>query len=135
MAAHAFSTETKFDMGDVVCVDPTSGLAVLQGSGPGLVPVGAAFVPESGYNPNGRSWFAINGPPYYTNDFYEYKDDCTSDFSTENPSYTPFNPLTDTGYITVITHGIAPVKKGVVGLPESWILLQERTDFNWYLVK
>lgn len=135
MAAHAFFTESEFEMGDLVCVDSSTGLAVPYDNLDPLPVVGVALVYESGYAPNGRQWFAINGPPCYENDFYEWKDDLSSDFTTENTSYAPFNPLTDTDYITAISHGIAAVKKSITGIPAAWILLKEKTNYDWYLIR
>lgn len=134
MAAHSFFTSASFEMGDLVCVDSAGQAVAYDPLDPNPI-VGAAFVPAEGYNPNGRQWFAINGPVYYENDFYEWREDLTSDFVTENPSYSPFNPLNTSGYITVITNGIAAVKNTVNGIPSSWILLQQKTNYNWYLIR
>jgi hypothetical protein len=51
---------------------------------------------------------------YYKNDSYEWKDDLTSDFVTDNGSYTPFNPVGDAGYISAITNGFAALRSEVI---------------------
>jgi hypothetical protein len=134
MAAHCFSTSASFEMGDLVCVDSAGQAVAYDPLDPKPV-VGTAFVPTEGYNPNGRQWFAVNGPVYYENDFYEWTEDLTSDFVTENPSYSPFNPLNTSGYVTAITNGIAAVKSSASGIPSSWILLQQKTNYNLYLIR
>lgn len=136
MAACAFFTSDTFEMGDLLCVNPTTGYAIQYDPLDPLPVLGIAFVVEPGYSPNGRNWFCINSNPYYENDFFVWKEDLTSDFTTENTSYAPFNPLGDSGYITAITNGIAPVKKSITsGIPSSWIKLRTGTSLDWYLVK
>jgi hypothetical protein len=138
MSALALFTSDTFETGDLVCVDSTTGYAVpYDPEGEPSTPViGAALVPENGFNPNGRQWFAINGNPYYENDMYIWQDDLTSDFVTANDQYAPFNPLTDSGYVTAITNGIAAVKSTIsAGIPASWVLLRAKQSFNWYLVR
>jgi hypothetical protein len=134
MSALCLFTSETFQTGDLVCVS-SNGSAVAYDAKDPLPVVGVAIKPISGYNPNGRQWFAINGAPYYTNDQYIWQDDLTSDFTAENPSYIPYNPLVDTAYITAVTHGIAAVTKTAIGIPTGWIKLQEKTDFDWYLIK
>lgn len=137
MSAHCFFTEKKdWEMGELVCIDSSTGY-VEEYDPLDIKPVvGCSFVSESGYGPNGRNWFAINGPVYYENDFYEWKEDLTSDFTTENSLYAPFNPLNTEGYLTVITSGIAALKSDIIsGIPSSWILIKANSSFNWYLVK
>ena len=134
MAAHSFFTSASFEMGDIVCVNSVGQAIAYNPLDPKPI-VGAAFVPAEGYNPNGRQWFAVNGAPYYENDFYEWKEDLTSDFVTENSSYSPFNPLNTSGYVTVITNGIAAVKTSASGVPSNWILLQQKNNYNWFLIR
>lgn len=123
-------------MGDLVCIDSSTGQAVPYDSESSNQVIGVAFIPSEGYNPNGRNWFAINGPVYYENDFYEWKDDLTSDFTLENTSYNPFNPLNTEGYVSVITNGIAPIKSSIsAGIPSDWILLKNKSSFKWYIVR
>ena len=137
MAALAFFTdETTFEIGDLVCIDSSTGKAEKYDSLDPKPVVGVCLKPNSGFNPNGRNYFAVNGPCFYENDFYVYEEDLTSDFKTENTGYAPFNPLVDSGYITAITNGIAALKSDVsAGIPADWILLKEKTNFNWYLIR
>ena len=135
MAALAFTTETTFESGDLVCIDESTGNAEHYDAKDPLPIVGVALLPISGYNPNGRNYFCINGLPYYLNDFYVWEEDLTSDFVTENPSYAPFNPLGDTGYITAITNGIGPLKNDITAIPSSWIKLRTGPVLDWYLIK
>lgn len=129
MAALCFFTSDTFEIGDLVCVDVDGSAVAYDNSKP---VVGVCLLPESGCIPNGRQYFAINGAPYYENDFYVWKEDLTSDFVAENSSFSPFNPIGDSGYVTAITHGFAAVKKTAVGIPTGWIKLQEKVDFDWY---
>lgn len=131
-----FTDNTTWEIGELVCVDSSDGKAVPYDSLDPKPVIGACLKPNNSFNPNGRGYFAINGIPYYENDFYVYEEDLTSDFTTENTEYSPFNPLTDAGYITAITNGIAAVKSTIsAGIPSSWILLKEKDDFNWYMIR
>lgn len=134
MSAHTFTTSDTFETGDLVCVDASTGEAVAYDA---MLPVvGPALKPAEGFNTNGRQWYNVNGSPYYLNDFYTWEENLTSDFSTENVSYTPFNPLTDAGYIVAITSGIAAVKTSIVsGIPASWIKVKSNTTYDWYLIR
>eukprot|EP00475_Leptophrys_vorax_P017370 TRINITY_DN2402_c0_g2_i10.p1 TRINITY_DN2402_c0_g2~~TRINITY_DN2402_c0_g2_i10.p1 ORF type:complete len:139 (+),score=25.07 TRINITY_DN2402_c0_g2_i10:52-468(+) len=120
MAVHAFFTNEHFETGDLVYIDPSDSTAHQYDPESQLEVIGAVLVPPQGRAPNGRQWFAINGPVYYLNDFYEWADDLTSNFTNENPSFITFNPLTDQGYVTVITNGTAAVKQRVT-TPAPWI--------------
>lgn len=136
MSAICFFTSDTFQTGDLVCVDSSTGNAVLYDENDPKPVVGAAVRPSGGYNLNGRQYFAINGIPYYENDAYVWLDDLTSDFVTENINYAPFNPIGDTGYITCISNGLAAVKADIiVGIPSSWVLLKSTTNYAWYMIK
>jgi hypothetical protein len=137
MATLAFFTdETTWEIGDLVCVDSSNGFAVQYDPLDPKPVIGVSLKPNNSFNPNGRGYFAINGIPYYENDFYVYEEDLTTDFSTENTSYSPFNPLTDAGYITAITNGIAALKSSISsGIPSAWILLKSNTNYNSYLIR
>lgn len=137
MSAHVFFTELKdWETGDLVCVDSSTGYAIHYDSENPLPVVGSAMLPIDGNFPNGRNYFAINGPPYYENDYWVWNEDLTGNQTTENLSYTPFNPLGDSGYITAFTNGISAVKKSIsVGIPTEWIKLKNGTTYDWYLIR
>lgn len=135
MSALAFTTEEKFETGDLVCINSVTGQAVSYDPEASYRVVGVAIKPTEGHTTNGRQWFAINGIPYYWNDMYLWQEDLTSDLTTYDEAYTPFNPLTDKGYITAITHGLAAVKQSIKGIPSEWILLEEGTKYNQYLIR
>jgi hypothetical protein len=130
-----FTSITNWSSGELVCVN-SSGEAVRYDSQAPLPVVGVSIKPSENYYLNGRQWFAINGSPYYENDFYEWKDDLTSDFVTENNNYAPFNPIGDAGYISAITHGFAAVQNTIsAGIPAGWVKIKSKTDYDWYLVR
>ena len=121
-----------WETGDLVCYDISTGKGVSYD--PNLPVVGAALVPPAGYGPNGRQWYAINGSPYYDNDEFVWNEDLTCDFSTTNPSYSPFNPF-DPNYVVVITNGVGVVKNTAVGIPASWVKLKTGVMLDRYLIK
>lgn len=125
-------TNTSFVLGDLVCVD--SGIAVTCAEG--LACVGVAFhIDDPTLSPNGRQFFATNGPAYYALDQYVYGEDLLSDFSEFNPNAAFFNPFTDTNVVTCLSYGQAPVLKNQTQfVQDKWILLSEGADYDQYLV-
>lgn len=133
MSTVAFNTSSSFELGDLVCIDPITSKAVPYDSE--LKCIGAAFrLVDPSLSPNGRQWYAINGPPYYERDEFVYGENLLSDFSTTNSSASLFNPLTDVDVVTVITSGFAPLKKGQT-IPDSWVLIKTGETLDWYIIR
>lgn len=133
MSVLSFFTDENFDTGDLVCVDPSTGLAIPYNDKYRVV--GVAMRPLKDNQPNGRMYYNINGPTFYENDSYYWNDDLMGNFSEYNFNYEPYNPLNDIGYISVVINGMSAIKKTAIGIPADWILLKEKENYFWYLIR
>ena len=133
MSALSFFTDAKFETGDLVCVDPSTGYAIPYDSK--FRVIGVAMRPINYTQPNGRMYYNINGITFYENDPFFWNEDLMGDYSEYNFNYIPYNPLTDNGYISVVVNGMSAVKKSAIGIPADWILLKEKENHFWYFVR
>lgn len=133
MTTLCFDTDEKWVHGELVCVDPLTRKAVHYDAKEDLPVLGAVFKSEEGKSSNGRMWYAINGPPFYSNDSLLY-DESLRTSGAENINYSIFNP-DDNGKVVVIVNGMTCVLKTESPIPSSWILISVGTTYDWYIVK
>ncbi len=133
MSALSFFTDAKFETGDLVCVDPSTGFAIPYNEKYRVI--GTAMRPINYTQPNGRMYYNINGITFYENDPFYWNENLMGDYSEYNFNYQPYNPLTDNGYISVVVNGMSAVKKTAIGIPADWILLKEKENYFWYFVR
>jgi hypothetical protein len=133
MSGVVFPTDEVIMTGDLVYLEEKTCKATLHVN-PGKL-LGVAIRSPTGKFPNGRNWFAINGVPYYTKDAYIWDEDLAGDACAEISSCDYC--LNGGSNVTIITHGIAAVKKTVKhgDIPMNWIKIHEGDEFINYLLK
>jgi hypothetical protein len=123
------------EIGDLIMYDPISGSGEVydvKDNQDSIIGVGYPKV-----NQLGRIVANVDGLVYEEVEYFQYGEDRTYDFNTSNPSFDPsFNPSTDSNYVYVCTHGLAPVKVSSETLiPPSWVKIRNGVNYSIYLIR
>lgn len=137
----------------------------LENSISGIIPIGTMIVSDAGKariydektdnienvigvaygytNTSGRAWNLGDGPVFYTspNDYFLWNEDLTIQLDSDNqpipdPNYVGFNPFSQPdNYTFILYKGFGAVVKPYSSLPSRWVVLEEKTDYSWVLIR
>jgi hypothetical protein len=136
----ASCSEGVIPIGSLIVVD--SGKARVYDSGTDNIEdvIGVAYAVA---NTSGKAFNIGDGPVFYTSpkDMFLWNDKLT--FETDefgNPimdeNYVGFNPWASPElYTAVVYKGFGSVLKPYSALPSRWVVLEEKTDYSWTLIR